>query len=65
MYLLIQLPTRILANANGRIMVYTVSDETEFHKELLFITMPPHLNYYVNGFLRETRNCYDCNFRIK
>lgn len=44
---------RILANANGKIMVYTVSDETEFHKAAVYYnTTAPKL--YVNGVLRET-----------
>ena len=44
---------RILANANGRIMVYTVSDETEFQKAAVYYNATaPKL--YVNGVLRET-----------
>ena len=44
---------RILANANGKLMVYTVSDETEFQKVAVYYnTTAPKL--YVNGVLRET-----------
>jgi len=44
---------RILANANGKIMVYTVSDETEFHKAAVYYNATaPKL--FVNGVLRET-----------
>ena len=44
---------RILANANGRIMVYTVSDETEFQKAAVYYNATaPKL--FVNGVLRET-----------
>ena len=44
---------RILANANGKIMIYTVSDETEFQKIAVYYnTTAPKL--FVNGVLRET-----------
>jgi hypothetical protein len=44
---------RILANANGRILLYTVSDETEFQKAAVYYNATaPKL--YVNGVLRET-----------
>lgn len=44
---------RILVNANGRILLYTVSDETEFQKAAVYYNATaPKL--YVNGFLRET-----------
>ena len=44
---------RILANANGKIMTYTVSDETEFQKIAVYYnTTAPKL--FVNGVLRET-----------
>ena len=44
---------RILANANGKLMVYTVSDETEFQKVAVYYNnTAPKL--YVNGVLRET-----------
>ena len=43
----------ILANANGKIMTYTVSDETEFQKVAVYYnTTAPKL--FVNGVLRET-----------
>lgn len=44
---------RILANANGKILVYTVSDETEFQKVAVYYNATaPKL--FVNGILRET-----------
>ena len=44
---------RILANANGKILTHTVSDETEFHKvAVLYNSTAPKL--FVNGVLVET-----------
>ena len=44
---------RILANANGKIMTHTISDETEFQKIAVYYnTTAPKL--FVNGVLRET-----------
>jgi len=44
---------RILANANGRIMIYVTEDETQFQKVAVYYNATaPKL--YVNGFLRET-----------
>ena len=44
---------RILANANGKTMVYTVTDETDFQKAAVYYNATaPKL--YVNGVLRET-----------
>ena len=44
---------RILANANGKIMVYVTEDETQFQKAAVYYNATaPKL--YVNGFLRET-----------
>ena len=43
----------ILVNANGKILNYTVSDETEFHKvAVLYNSTAPKL--FINGVLRET-----------